>query len=51
MMHVKFKNLDKSEMLRMAVIERIEAIVEKFPDLSESKIQVTLEGTVANSRW
>ncbi len=43
MTHVKFKNLEKSEMLQMAVFERMEAIVEKFPDLSESKIQVTLE--------
>jgi ribosome-associated translation inhibitor RaiA len=43
MIHIKFKNLDKSEMVRMAVLERIEALVGKFPDLSESKIQVTLE--------
>lgn len=48
MTQVKFKNLEKSEMLQMAVNERIEAIVEKFPDLSESKIQVTLE--MENSR-
>ena len=43
MTHIRFKNLDKSEMLQMSVTERVEALVEKFPDLSESKIQVTLE--------
>ncbi len=30
-------------MVRMAVLERLEALVEKFPNLSKSKIQVTLE--------
>ncbi len=43
MIQVKFKNLDKSEMAREAVTGRIEALVDKFDDLSESKIQVTLE--------
>ncbi len=43
MIHTKFKNLEKSEMAREAVHERIEALIEKFPDLSESKIQITLE--------
>lgn len=43
MIIVKFKNLDKSELAREAVHERIETLVEKFPDLSASKIQVTLE--------
>lgn len=43
MILIKFKNLEKSEMAREAVSERIEMLVEKFPDLSESKIQVTLE--------
>jgi len=43
MIQVKFKNLDKSEMAREAVQERIEALIEKFEDLNESKIQVTLE--------
>ena len=40
MVQIKFKNLDKSEMLRESVNQRIEALI---PDLSESKIQVTLE--------
>ncbi len=43
MIQVKFKNLDKSEMAREAVQERIEALIEKFEDLNKSKIQVTLE--------
>lgn len=43
MIQVKFKNLEKSEMAREAARDRIETLVEKFPDLSSSKIQVTLE--------
>lgn len=43
MIQVKFKNLARSEMAREAVHERIEPLVEKFPDLHESKILVTLE--------
>ncbi len=43
MIQIKFKNLDKSEMAREAVFERIEPLIEKFPDLNESKIQITLE--------
>ncbi len=43
MIHIKFKNLEKSEMAREAIQERIEALMEKFPDLHESKIQITLE--------
>ena len=43
MIQIKFKNLEKSELAREAVTERIETLVDKFPDLKESKIQVTLE--------
>lgn len=43
MIYIKFKNLEKSEMAREATRERIEVLVEKFPDLNGSKIQVTLE--------
>lgn len=43
MIQVKFKNLEKSEMAREAAQERIEALIAKFPDLSKSKIQITLE--------
>jgi len=47
MIQIRFKNQDKSEMAREAVAERIDTLVDKFPDLNESKIQVTLE--MANS--
>jgi ribosome-associated translation inhibitor RaiA len=43
MIQVKFKNLEKSEMAREAAQDRIEVLIAKFPDLSKSKIQVTLE--------
>lgn len=43
MIQVKFKNLEKSQMAREAAEERIENLIAKFPDLSKSKIQVTLE--------
>jgi ribosome-associated translation inhibitor RaiA len=43
MIQIKFKNLDKSEMAREAVHGRIETLVDKFSDLNESKIQITLE--------
>ena len=43
MIQIKFKNLDKSEIAREAVQERIEVLVLKFDDLCDSKIQVTLQ--------
>lgn len=43
MILVKFKNLDKSEIAKEAVQERIEILTQKFPGLDASKIQVTLE--------
>lgn len=43
MIQVKFKNLEKSELAKGLVIERIQSIAEKFKDLSASKITVTLE--------
>lgn len=43
MIQVKFKNLEKSEMVREIVHERAEALVEKFPDLMASKLQITVE--------
>ena len=43
MINVVFKNLDRSELAREAVTERLDAIVEKFPDLQKSRINVTLE--------
>lgn len=43
MIYVKFKNLEKSELAREAAQERIETLIEKFPDLVRSRIQITLE--------
>jgi ribosome-associated translation inhibitor RaiA len=43
MIHIKFKNLEKSEMARSEAYDRVECIVEKFPDLGASHIHVTLE--------
>jgi len=43
MILVKFKNLDKSELARDAVHNRIEGLIEKFGDLKDSRIMVTLE--------
>jgi ribosome-associated translation inhibitor RaiA len=43
MIQIKFKNLEKSEMAREAVLDRMESLVIKFPDLSTSNLQVTLE--------
>lgn len=43
MIQIKFKNLEKSEMAKEAVYERLENLISKFSELSESKIQITLE--------
>jgi len=43
MIQIIFKNLEKSEMAREAVTERIEGMINKFPFLNESQISVTLE--------
>lgn len=43
MIQIKFKNLEKSELARQAVFERIEALSEKFIDLADCRIVVTLE--------
>ncbi len=43
MILIKFKSIEKSELARDAVTSRVEALREKFPNLAESKIQVTLE--------
>ena len=43
MIQIKFKNLEKSEMAKEAVYERLENLISKFTELSESKIQITLE--------
>lgn len=43
MIKIKFKNLDSSQMARDAASERLEALIEKFPDLESAKIDLTLE--------
>jgi len=43
MIKVIFKNLDRSELAREAATERMEAVVEKFPDLDNNLISITLE--------
>lgn len=48
MIQVKFKNLERSEMACEAVEERFANLIQKFPDLGESKLQVTL--AMENSR-
>jgi len=42
MMQVIFKNLDKSEMTKAGAIERLESVMDRFPDLKESHMTVTL---------
>lgn len=43
MIQIIFKNLEKSEMAKEAALERIDAMIDKFPVLNESQIKVTLE--------
>lgn len=43
MIQIKFKDLEKSELATGLVTERVESVIERFPDLKESKIQITLE--------
>lgn len=43
MIKITFRNLEKSELAREAAMERIELIVDKFEQLRESRIHVTLE--------
>lgn len=43
MILVKFKNLEKSELAHEAAHDRIETLREKFPDLKDCRIYVTLE--------
>lgn len=43
MIEVKFKNLEKSELAKDVVNERLETLIAKFEDLETSKISVTLE--------
>lgn len=43
MIKIRFKNLDKSELAKEIVLERIYVLLEKFPDLKNCSILITLE--------
>lgn len=43
MIQVKFKNLEKSDLVRTVVTERLQALVDKFEDLEKSTLKVILE--------
>lgn len=43
MIQVRFKNLEKSELAKEVVLERVGAVVSKFPDLLRTRVIVTLE--------
>ena len=43
MLKVVFKNLEKSEIAKEVVEERISELIEKFPDLKKSSVLATLE--------
>lgn len=40
---IKFKNLDASELAREAVTERMDSLMDKFPDLKSCRIVTLLE--------
>lgn len=42
MIQIKFKNMENSDIARDLVLDRVGALTEKFPGLSEGRIQVTL---------
>lgn len=42
MIQILFKNLDKSELAKEAAVERLDLLRERFPDLQESRLKVTL---------
>jgi ribosome-associated translation inhibitor RaiA len=43
MIQISFKNLKKSEFVRSSVNNRLNTLIEKFDDLQDSRILVTLE--------
>ena len=42
MIRVIFKNLEKSELARDLTLERIDSIIDRFPDLHDHKVDATL---------
>lgn len=43
MIRINFKNLEKSELIVESATRRLQAIVMKFPDLTQSRMTLTLE--------
>lgn len=43
MLQIKFKNIDKSDLIHESVHQRLQSLVEKFPPLERGQINVTLE--------
>ncbi len=43
MIHFVFKNMDRSDFAKTAILDRLQRMVEKFPELRGQKMQVTLE--------
>jgi len=43
MIHIIFKNLKRSTLVKDVVIQRIQSVIERFPALKNSRIHVTLE--------
>lgn len=41
-MMIKFKSLKKSTLLKKIITERIDMVVDRFPDLRKSKLEITL---------
>lgn len=43
MIHVKFKNLQSSDLVRNIAAERINSVIGKFPSVAQQTVTVTLE--------
>ncbi len=43
MIRLQFKNIEKSDFVRDLVLERLEALLVKLPDLSKGRLNLTLE--------
>ena len=50
MIKVVFKNLDSSELAKQIVLERINDLISKFPDLQDHRIYVTLSMTNSSTQ-
>lgn len=43
MIQVNFQNMERSDLVKEATIERLETMIERFPDLQNSNIKANLE--------